>query len=137
VIVDVVTAALTTTVVVTAFGAEVVDVVLPTTVVVVVFAGTVVVVDVVVVVVDVVEVVEVDVNDPNALTMCGVLYTKPFGAPDVPSPSCPDEFAPQHIAASALMPHVFDHPADNTVTPDVIPTTGKGTNELFIVPSPN
>jgi hypothetical protein len=53
-------------------GAALVVVVLPATVV--------------VVVVDV-DVVEVDVNDPNALTVCGVLYIKPFGAPDVPSPN--------------------------------------------------
>jgi hypothetical protein len=118
-------------------GAAVV-VVLPTTVVVVVFAGTVVVVDVVVVeVVEVVDVVDVDVKDPNALTVCGVLYMKPFGAPDVPSPSCPFEFAPQHIAAPALMAHVLLLPAVNTVAPDAIPNTANGTNETFIVPSPN
>jgi hypothetical protein len=116
--------------------------VLPTTVVVVVFAGTVVVVDVVVVVVEVVDVVDVDVvdvdvNDPNALTVCGVLYIKPFGPPEVPSPSCPCEFLPQHFATPALIPHVLFLPADNTVTPDVIPNTCKGTNESFIVPSPN
>jgi hypothetical protein len=117
--------------------------VLPTTVVVVVFAGTVVVVGatvvVVVEVVDVVDVdvVDVDVNDPNALTVCGVLYIKPFGPPDVPSPSCPYTLSPQHIAAPSLVPHVLICPADSTVTPDVIPTTGKGTNESFIVPSPN
>ncbi len=110
---------------------------LTATVVVVTDLGAAVVVVVDVVVVEVVDVVDVDVKDPNALTVCGVLYMKPFGAPDVPSPSCPFEFAPQHIAAPALMAHVLLLPAVNTVAPDAIPNTAKGTNETFIVPSPN
>src|SRR5215210_6575416 len=58
--------------------------------------------------------------------------------PDVPSPSCPEPFAPQHLTVPALATaHVSSPPAAIADAPLVRPATSTGVEPGEPVPSPN
>ena len=57
---------------------------------------------------------------------------------DVPLPSLPEPFAPQHNASPAVVTaQLCSHPADTDATPDESPATGVGVDLFVVFPFPS